>query len=878
MAEAEVLTPVQKTDPELGGARTADGVTAMTSHFGWLASLFARRFFAGFRFSSVDAEQLRELGERGSVVYVMRYSSRLDYFLFNWLFIAAELELSAFANGIRFFYYRPLSEAVPLLFRSITDRLRLGKRGRRNTELLRLRRLVGEGGKAFLFLRSDKMGSRLRRRAKAVVAGRSELDYLREIIDTRFVQPGCISLVPLTLFWRKGARPQRPFLNLFYGGPERPTDLGKLISFLWNYRNLAVRVGSAIDLGAFVDEHRADGRDRVIVQVRRSLLIFLRREEKPILGAALRSFQRIHDAVMGNPAVRRAVAEADATGSGGMLGAETRARRYLREIAANQSPTMLAVLSVVVGAIFRRVFERFVVHDIERIVEAAKLHPLVLVPSHRSHFDYMILSWLFYQHHLVPPHVAAGINLAFFPLGSIFRRAGAFFLRRSFEGNQVYAAVFRSYVQLLIKDGASQEFFIEGTRSRTGKTLQPRLGMLGMTLEAYARGARRELYLVPVGFTYERLVEERSMSEERDGKSKRGENLLQLFQARSVLRNRFGSVIVRFGEPLPVSQYVTRYETDSSEDKAPELRAATERLGIEISRRINELITASRTSVAAVSLLGSSVQAVREADFVERVCEIDAFLRLLEVPRTLPFEQCMTRGQPEATVDLLLKSGLVSRTPSRGGTVLTICEGGRGSLDYYRSTILSSLAWPGAVAHALREPRQRCEVVETASGWLELLRFEFFPLEGERRTQRLEQIVDHMLERGWLREREDGCLEQSLESAGWIEFLRAQLAPLLECYNALFTAVAAASGEGQGDALLSAAELIQAEYLALGEARFPEAISPVTASNALTLLVKESVLSSDGSPTRREAKFRPGERWDELPQRQLRLARALQTP
>ena len=89
--------------------------------------------------------------------------------------------------------------------------------------------------------------------------------------------------------------------------------------------------------------------------------------------------------------------------------------------------------------------------------------------------------------------------------------------------------------------------------------------------------------------------------------------------------------------------------------------------------------------------------------------------------------------------------------------------------------------------------------------------------------------------------------------------------------------VAAAGGAEQGDALLSAAELIQAEHLALGEARFPEGISPVTAGNALALLVQDSILACEGSPTRREAKFRPGERWDELPQRQLRLAQALQT-
>jgi glycerol-3-phosphate O-acyltransferase len=850
----------------------------MAPRFGSLATLFGRRFFAGFGLKADEAARLRELGERGSVVYVMRYSSRLDYFLFNWLFLATGLELSSFANGIHFFYYRPLGEALRLLWRSASARLRLGRQGARNAELVGLRGLVREGGTAFLFLRSDKMGSRLRRRAKAVVAGRSELDYLREIVDTRFAHSQPVSLVPLALFWRKGARPQRPFLNLFYGGPERPTDVGKVISFLWNYRNLAVRVGTAIDLGAFVDEHRAEGRDRIVKQVRRSLLIFLRREEKPIIGAALRSFQHIQDTVLSDAAVVQAVTEASAAGSLARVRAKGRARRYLREIAANQSPTMLAILSVVVGAIFRRVFGRFVVHGIERTVEAAKLHPLVLVPSHRSHFDYLILSWLFYERHLVPPHVAAGNNLSFWPLGPIFRRSGAFFLRRSFEGNQLYTAVFRSYVQFLIKDGASQEFFIEGTRSRTGKTLPPRLGMLGMVLEAYARGARRELYLIPVGFTYERLAEERSLTEERGGKSKRRENLFQLIKARRILRYRFGHVIVRFGEPVAASEYARRRSSEGGAAEAQDLRAATERLGIELSRRINELITAGRTSVASAALLGSSVQGAREADFAERVCETDALLRLLDVPRSLPLERCMKGDEPEKTVDLLLKNGLVTRTHSHGGNVLKLREGARETLDYYRSTILPSLAWPAAVALALREPRSPSDLCEAASSWLDLLRIEFFPREGEARLRRLERIRAHLLERGWIREQQDDRLEATAEGARWLEFLRAQLAPLLECYHAVFSAVAEAEGKGQRDSLIALASELQREHLVLGEARFPEGAGPVAAGNALWLLVQERVLACDGVPTRPEASFVPGERWGELPELQLRLAQVLRTP
>lgn len=862
-------------------AETSDALSAMTPRFGWIAGRFGRRFFAGFGFPTEDAERLCELGEQGSVVYVMRYSSRLDYFLFNWLFIAAGLRLSGFANGIRFFYYRPLPQAARLLVRSLVRRARLGRRGGRNAELVQLRSLVRDGGTAFLFLRSDKMGARLRRRRGAVAVGRSELDYLREIVDTRFAHSRPVSLVPLALFWRKGARPQRPFLNLFYGGPERPTDIGKLISFIWNYRNLAVRVGTPIDLGAFIDERRADGRDRIIRQVRRALLIFLRREEKPVIGAALRSFARTQDAVMSDPAVLRAVEAAGGSSARARDRAQARARRYLREIAANQSPTMLAVLSVVAGAIVRRLFSRFVVHGMERIVEAAKLHPLVLIPSHRSHFDYVILSWLFYQNHLVPPHVAAGINLSFFPIGPVFRRAGAFFLRRSFEGNRLYAAVFRGYVQLLIKDGASQEFFIEGTRSRTGKTLQPRLGMLGMILEAYARGVRRELYLVPVGFTYERLVEERSMAEERSGRSKRGESLLQLIRARSVLRSRFGSVIVRFGEPIPASKYVRSRQRRDTEARAPEdaeLRAATERAGTEISRRINELVTALRSSVAAAALLASPAQGVREREFAQRVREIDELLRVLGVPRSEPLEQCMAREQPEAVADLLRKSGLVVRVESHDGAVLKLRDGARRSLDYYRATILPSLAWPAAVALALLEPLSRSAVAEAASSWLELLRLEFFPREAESRRERLLELLSYFGKRGWLRERSDGRVEASAEGAHWLSLLRGQLDPLLESYRALFAAVTAREGEGQRGSLVALAEDLHREQLALGEARFPEGECPVAAGNALALLVQIRVLACDGAPSHAQARFARGERWEELRELEQRLARALRTP
>ena len=187
---------------------------------------------------------------------------------------------------------------------------------------------------------------------------------------------------------------------------------------------------------------------------------------------------------------------------------------------------------------------------LEKVTEYAKRNPIVLVPSHRSYFDFIILSsMLFYDRHLLPPHIAARENMAFGPFGFIWRKAGAFFLRRSFD-DPLYKSVFRTYVAYLIKEGFTQEFFIEGGRSRTGKTLAPRLGILSWNVEAFLASGRQDLYFVPIALTYERLVEEGAMVGELEGGAKTEESMLGLVRARRFLRLRFGSVFVNFGEPI----------------------------------------------------------------------------------------------------------------------------------------------------------------------------------------------------------------------------------------------------------------------------------------------------------------------------------------
>ena len=867
--------------PARSSAESTPSLSAMMPRLGGLAGRFAKRFFSGFALEPDDVERLHALERRGAVVFVMRYSSRLDYLLFNWLFLGSGIRLAAHANGVRLIYLRPFGEVLRLGFEALRLRLREGRQGVRREGLGRARRVIEEGGTLFLFLRTDRIRSRIQPKPQAVVSASREIDQLREIVDAAFALPQEVSLVPLALFWRTGGKPQRPLIDVLYGAPDRPTTTWKIVSFLWSYRNLAVRVGRAIDLRRFIDERREAGPERIVRQVRRSLLIFLRREEKPVLGATMRSRARIEELVLEDPQVQDAIqAQVERSRSAPLL-VEMQARRHLREIAAHPSPTVLATLYVFVDWMFARMFARIDVHGLDRVVEAAKLHPLVLIPSHRSHFDYLILSWLFYQRHLAPPLVAAGANLAFFPLGPTFRRAGAFFLRRSFDGDQLYTAVFRSYIQLLIKDGATQEFFIEGTRSRTGKTLQPRMGLLSMVLDAFRRGVRRDVYVIPIGFTYERLVEETSMTDMKRGGAKKAESTLEILRARSVLRNRFGTVTVRFGEPMPLSELGELGGRPDEEEGSPargsELRDVSERLGEEICRRINLLITAGRSAVAAAVLLAGPARGARVRSFEEGVIEVAEIVRSVGLEWSEMLSQTLAEGRPLGAVDLLLQAGIVELRSSRDGDLLVFEETAREVLAYYRATLLPALAWPGLLALPLLERGKAWtadELAREACSWLQLLRGEFFPPRFEEQVRTFQRVLEHFAARGWVIAGPGGVAATEPGHA-WMAFFADQIRPMLENYQALFTATEAQRAPAPRSELMRASRAVLEERLVLGEARHSEALCETTFGNAFQLLLDEEVVAVDGNPRRDQTLVSPGRRRAELAAWIERVARGL---
>ena len=143
-------------------------------------------------------------------------------------------------------------------------------------------------------------------------------------------------------------------------------------------------------------------------------------------------------------------------------------------------PTIRA-LTFLLNWFWNRIYEGIELAGIDKVNAVSRTHSLIYVPCHRSHVDYLLLSFLLFHKGLMIPHIAAGDNLNIPILGRILRQGGAFFMRRSFSGDELYSQVFKEYLYQTCNRGHSIEFFPEGGRSRTGRLLSPKLGSVSYT-------------------------------------------------------------------------------------------------------------------------------------------------------------------------------------------------------------------------------------------------------------------------------------------------------------------------------------------------------------------------------------------------------------
>ncbi|KAG7461107.1 hypothetical protein MATL_G00206480 [Megalops atlanticus] len=230
----------------------------------------------------------------------------------------------------------------------------------------------------------------------------------------------------------------------------------------------------------------------------------------------------------------------------------------LEEMSQNLQLGFIRFLGFTLSKVFKRLFRRIHVNDegLQRLQQAIQEYPVVLMPNHRSYVDFLVLSYILFTYDISIPVIAAGIPLMGMKLvGEIFRRSGAFFIRRAIGADKLYWAVLSEYVRTIVRTGyAPIEFYVEGLRSRSLKSLTPKLGMMHMVIEPFFKGEVYDISLVPISISYDRVLEESLLAHELLGVPKPKESTMGLLKARKVLNEDYGTMHVCFGDPVSVRE------------------------------------------------------------------------------------------------------------------------------------------------------------------------------------------------------------------------------------------------------------------------------------------------------------------------------------
>lgn len=316
-------------------------------------------------------------------------------------------------------------------------------------------------------------------------------------------------IIPVSVFWGQSpASESSPWKLLFADSWAVTGRLRKLVSILILGRKTRVQFSEPIHLAELVQQNK--GHERTVRMAQRILRVHFRNLKTAVIGPDISHRRHLVKGLVRDPLVRQAIAEEAVRDNITLEKAESRALHYGNEIASDYTYTAIRFLEVVLSWFWNKIYDGIKVNNIDGVKNVARGNEIIYVPCHRSHIDYLLLSYLLFKNGLTPPHVAAGINLNMPVIGSLLRRGGAFFMRRTFKGNPLYSAVFNEYLHTLFTKGFPVEYFVEGGRSRTGRMLQPKTGMLAITLRSYLRSSRTPIVFVPVYIGYERVLEGRT--------------------------------------------------------------------------------------------------------------------------------------------------------------------------------------------------------------------------------------------------------------------------------------------------------------------------------------------------------------------------------
>ena len=535
-----------------------------------------------------------------------------------------------------------------------------------------------------------------------------------------------LQVIPVTILWGRNPGKEKPGLGTILSSSLTPSWLRKLFVVLLSGRDNLIRFSRPLQLSELTGKKQSSDLPHKLIRVAR---VHFKRQKLAALGPKLPSRDQLYQGLLASASVKAAIEEEAKSKNISIAEARQNAIKLVDEIAANYNESMIGVLERILTWLWTKLYNGIEVNNPERIQELTdKGHEIIYMPCHRSHMDYLLLTYVIYHQGYVPPHIAAGINLSFWPAGPIFRRCGAFFLRRSFKGNKLYSSVFREYLSQLFIKGYAVKFYTEGGRSRTGRLLPPKTGMLAMTMQSILRGIDRPISIVPVYIGYEHVMEVNTYLGELAGQKKKNESVLGVFKSLKKLKN-YGKGNVNFGEPININQYLTQHQSDwrdsiNASEKPHWLTPIVGKLADSVMVNINNAAAMNAVTLMSCILLNTDKQAMTKT---ELVASMTSYLRLLELA---PYSQdiSLPENSAEQLLDHVLKLDKFEAITQSPVDVIRIKDTQKVLLNYYRNNVLHLFAVPSLISAILISQKQisRNELIQQVALIYPLFKQEWF--------------------------------------------------------------------------------------------------------------------------------------------------------
>lgn len=628
---------------------------------------------------------------------------------------------------------------------------------------------------------------------------------LLRLIDACLKDPSLhIHLVPVTILWGRAPDKEDSWLKLLMADDwNTPTTTKQLFNISVMGRDTVVQFGQPKSLQMLIDHARQDNPMAVSPAhfggyIDQRVKGYLDKQKTSIVGPDLSDKRNIAGQILASPTVQAAI-EREATQSNKPIASiKKQAAGYIDEITSDYSHSVVRFFDHFLTWLWTRLYDGVEVHHFERVRAVAPDHQIIYAPCHRSHIDYLLLSYIIYKRGLRVPLIAAGDNLNIPVLGEILRSGGAFFIRRSFKGNALYSTVLKEYVHTLMQRAVPIEYFIEGGRSRSGRLLPPKMGMLAMTVNSYLREPAKPVVFIPTYISYERIMEGATYVGELKGKPKESENLLGLIKAAKKIERIFGTVHLSFGEPLYLDKFMEKFSVnaiDHTPENAIQTQAMITNIGVKIMQNINKAAVVNPVSLLALVILSTPKSALGEGQCIEQIALYQ------RIAQALPYDvdTYITDMSPADILTYGLKLKLIERTPHVLGDMIRVADKQAPLLSYFKNNILHVFILASFIASLIqRNGRMYRDKLDHIAGLLyPFLQAEYFLKHAQRNiTDTISDVLDILTAEGVVVELGEGVISAPQTNSIAYQQLVVLASPAQQSLERYFMALTLLSEQG----------------------------------------------------------------------------------